>query len=166
MAATGFFCSFIVGAIIAGTGTIFIKPLALLLGATDTILPYAVRYLRFILLGAPFIISSLMLNNLLRFQASAFFGMIGMVSGAVLNIILDPLFIFGLGMGVEGASLATMLSQFVSCVLLFVVGNKSGQSVRIRLKNFKPNVHSYKEMVRGGLPSLFRQGFMSIATLL
>jgi Na+-driven multidrug efflux pump len=64
-------------------------------------------------------VSSSTLNNLLRYQGRAFFGMIGMVSGAALNILLDPIFIFGLRMGVTGASLATMISQTVCCVLLF-----------------------------------------------
>ncbi|GHU32250.1 MATE family efflux transporter [Spirochaetia bacterium] len=165
MAATGFFTAFIVGTVIALGGTLFLEPLARGLGATDTILPYAVDYLRFILLGAPFMVSSLMLNNLLRFQASAFFGMIGMASGAILNIGLDPLFIFVFHLGVKGASLATMLSQMLSCVLLFIIGCTGKKNVRIFPRNFAPSLRNYKEMVRGGSPSLFRQGLLSISTI-
>ncbi|MDR3343830.1 MAG: MATE family efflux transporter [Treponema sp.] len=166
MAATGFFTAFIIGIVITVTGTALLSPLARLLGATDTILPYSRRYLRFILLGAPFMVSSLMLNNLLRFQGNAFFGMIGMIGGAVLNIALDPLFIFVLHLGVTGASLATMISQTVSCILLFVVGCTGAKNVRILPQNFSPSFQHYKEMVRGGLPSLFRQGLLSLSTIL
>jgi len=166
MASTGFFTAFAAGLVIAAMGTLFMTPLAYALGSTDTILPYAKDYLRYILLGAPFMVSSLMLNNLLRFQGSAFFGMIGMVSGAVLNIGLDPLLIFKFQMGVKGAALATMLSQTVSFLLLLIVGCNGKGNVGIRLRNFTPSLFLYREMVRGGLPSLLRQGLQSVATIL
>ncbi len=164
MAATGFFSAFIMGAIIAVIGTIFIRHLSLSLGATETILPYSKEYMRFILAGMPFMTSSIVLNNLLRFQGSAFYGMIGMVSGAFLNIGLDPLFIFVFKMGVSGASLATMLSQMTSCVLLFL-GCMHGENVRIYPKNFLPRWSSYKEIIRGGTPSLLRQSLNSISVI-
>jgi putative MATE family efflux protein len=115
------------GVIICVLGQLFLEPLALLLGSTPTILPFAKAYLRGILFGAPFIAASLVLNNQLRFQGSAFYGMIGITSGAVLNIALDPLFIFTFGMGVRGAALATILSQFLSAafVLRFLTGEKA-----------------------------------------
>jgi putative MATE family efflux protein len=166
MAATGFFSVFIVGAAIAVSGTVFLSPLARMLGSTDTILPYALDYLRFILIGAPFMVSSLMLNNLLRYQGSAFFGMIGMVSGAVINIGLDPLFIFVFHLGVKGAALATMISQTASCVLLFVVSCAGGGNVRIFPRNFSPSPTKYKEILRGGSPSLLRQAVASLAAVL
>jgi putative MATE family efflux protein len=162
MAATGFFTAFLLGTMLAVFGTLFLDPLVRLLGATDTILPYGRAYLRFILLGAPFMICSLMQNNLLRFQGSSFWGMIGMVSGAVINCGLDPLFIFVLHMGTAGASLATMISQFISFSLLFVVSNKT-DNVRIRFRYFSPTRANYKEIIRGGLPSLARQGIASVA---
>jgi len=164
MAATGFFSALIAGGCIAVAGLVFAEPLARLLGSTDTILPHAIEYMRFILLGAPFMASSLMLNNLLRFQGSAFYGMIGMVTGAVLNIALDPMFIFVCDMGVAGAGLATMLSQAVSCILLLVGCTRKG-NVRIQAKNFAPSPQAYKEMLRGGSPSLFRQGLSSVAAI-
>jgi putative MATE family efflux protein len=166
MAATGFFTAFIIGAIVAAAGLNFLTPLVRFLGATDTSLPYALDYLRFILLGAPFMISSLMLNNLLRFQGSAFTGMIGMISGAALNIILDPLFIFVFHLGVMGASLATMISQIVSCMLLFIIGCTGKNNVRLLPLNFSPGIKTYREIVRGGIPSLLRQGLMGLATIL
>jgi putative MATE family efflux protein len=166
MAATGFFSAFIVGAVIAVFGTVFLTSLARLLGSTATVLPYARDYLRFILLGAPFMVASFMQNNLLRYQGSSFYGMIGMVCGAVINVGLDPLFIFGLGLGVKGAALATMLSQMVSCVLLFVVGSTRQGNVRILPRNFSPSIAKYQEILRGGSPSLLRQCVAGLAVIL
>jgi putative MATE family efflux protein len=166
MAATGFFSAFFIGVSITIFGTIFLSPLVRFFGSTDTILPYARDYVRFILLGAPFMVSSFMLNNLLRYQGSAFLGMIGMVSGAVINIGLDPLFIFVFHLGIMGASLATMLSQTASCVLLFIISYRGQGNVRILPRNFSPVLGHYKEIVRGGLPSLLRQGVASIAVVL
>jgi putative MATE family efflux protein len=165
MAATGFYSSFIAGALIAAVGLVFLTPMCVFLGATPTIMPYARQYLQFILLGAPFMTSSLTQNNILRFQGSSFYGMLGMTSGAVLNVGLDPLFIFGLDMGVRGASLATMLSQMVSCAILFFISCRQKGNIRIYLKNFSPSRNAYKEMLRGGAPSLLRQGVASIATI-
>jgi putative MATE family efflux protein len=164
MASTGFFTSFILGIVIAAIGIIFLTPLAKLLGSTETILPFALEYLLFILIGAPFAIASFMLNNLLRFQGSAFFGMIGMVSGAFLNIALAPLFIFVLGMGVSGAGLATMISQIASCALLFR-GCMRGGNIRISFRDFSPDAIIYKEMLRGGTPSLLRQSMIALGAL-
>ncbi|MDR2631223.1 MAG: MATE family efflux transporter [Spirochaetaceae bacterium] len=166
MAATGFFSAFILGLGIAVSGIIFLSPLARFLGSTNTILPYARDYLRFILLGAPFMVSSLMQNNLLRYQGRAFFGMIGMVSGAVLNIGLDPLFIFVFHLGIKGASLATMISQTLSCILLFVVGYTGRGNARILPGNFSPSLNKYKEIIRGGSPSLLRQSIAGFAAIL
>jgi putative MATE family efflux protein len=162
MAATGFYSAFIVGVILAVFGSLFLNPLVRLLGATDTILPYGKDYMRFILIGAPFMMCSLMQNNLLRYQGSSFNGMIGMVGGAVINMGLDPLFIFVFRWGTTGASLATMLSQIVSFSLLFM-GSTKKENVRIQFKYFTPSLSNYKEMIRGGLPSLVRQGIAAVS---
>ena len=110
MAATGFFTAFLVGMAIMLVGLLASEPLVYLLGSTETIAPYAQDYIRYLMPGVPFLISSLVLNNQLRFQGSAFYGMIGITSGALLNVALDPVFIFVLDMGVAGAALATSLS--------------------------------------------------------
>lgn len=164
MAATGFVSALIAGAIFGLVGLIFLDGLVGILGATPTIAPYARQYAMYILIGTPFMASSLVLNNQLRFQGSAFFGMIGMGVGAVLNIALDPLFIFVLDMGVSGAALATILSQIVSFCLL-LRGCTRGGNIAISLKNFSPSWARYKEIARGGMPSLFRQGLGSVATI-
>ena len=164
MAATGFFFAIIAGAVICVCGLLFLEPLAYLLGSTDTILPYAKSYLRIILIGAPWMTSSIVLNNQLRFQGSAAYGMVGISVGAVLNIALDPVLIFFFDMGIAGAALATIISQFVSFSILLRQCTKGG-NISIRLKNFVPSFHYLHLITQGGLPSLGRQGLASVATI-
>lgn len=164
MAATGFFSALIAGGVLAVVGLLFLEPLTRLLGATETILPYAKQYAGFILLGAPYMTASLVLNNQLRFQGSAFYAMIGIASGAVLNIALDPLFIFVLDMGIGGAALATILSQFVSFCLLWM-GCKRGGNLHIKLGNFTPTAAYFTQILKGGFPSFCRQSIASVATI-
>jgi len=164
MAANGFFLALLAGTAVLLLGQLFLTPLTRLLGSTETILPYARSYLRIILIGAPWMTASLVLNNLLRFQGSAVYGMVGITVGAVLNIALDPLLIFGLGLGVSGAAIATIFSQFVSfCVLLIQCAR--GGNLRIRPSRFHPTPVYVTEIVRGGLPSLARQGLGSIGAI-
>lgn len=164
MASIGFFSALIAGAVLAVLGLVFIEPLAMLLGSTKTILPYAVDYLKYILIGAPYMTASLVLNNQLRFQGNAMYGMVGIVVGAVVNIVLDPVLIFICGMGISGAALATIISQFISFVILLWVSQR-GPGIHISLQrlHFSPNF--LKEIVRGGFPSLCRQGLGSVATI-
>lgn len=162
MAATGFFLAFICGIVFAVLGLIFLDPLAIFLGSTETILPYTREYLRIILLGTPFMMSSFVLNNQLRFQGSASYAMIGIVAGGVVNIVLDPVFIFIFKMGVAGAALATVISQFISFIILYLVSLRGG-NIRIHLRNFKPTPENIIEIARGGFPSLCRQGLASVA---
>ncbi|MCM1416659.1 MAG: MATE family efflux transporter [bacterium] len=164
MASVGFFTSFFAGVVIMLGCILFIKPLSYALGSTPTILPYTMSYLRIILFGAPAMTASLVLNNQMRFQGSAFYAMIGIVSGAVINIVLDPLLIFLCGMGVAGAAMATTVSQYLSFLFLLVMVRKDG-SIRIGLRSFKPSIHFYQEIIRGGIPALFRQGLASVATI-
>lgn len=164
MAATGFFSSLAVGLLICIAGHIFLEPLARFLGATPTILPYAKDYMGIILLGAPWMTASMVLNNQLRFEGAAFYGMIGIASGAVLNIALDPIFIFSMKMGISGAALATVISQFISFCLLLIGTMRSG-NLRIRISRFKLKPSYYYMIFRGGLPSLARQGLASVATI-
>jgi len=164
MAATGVVYALLAGTVIMVLGQIFLAPLARILGSTETILPYAKDYLRFILFGAPFITASFVLNNQLRFQGSAMHGMVGIVSGAILNVGLDPLFIFALKMGVGGAALATIISQFISFCLLLAGTNRSG-NLAIRLRNVRFRWDYFVLICKGGAPSLFRQSLSSLATI-
>lgn len=164
MASNGFFWSMAFGLVITVVGLLFCRPFAFMLGATESCVDHTVSYMSFILLGAPIMTSSIVLNNQTRFQGNAFYAMIGIVSGAVVNIILDPLFMFTLNMGVGGAALATIISQTISFVLLFIGTERSG-GIKIRVKNFKPNFVYMKEIFRGGFPSLCRQGLSSVAVI-
>ena len=164
MASAGFFSSLFLGGALGLVGILRLVPLAALLGATPTIIPHAIDYLFYILLGAPLICASFTLNNLLRFQGSALHGMFGMLTGAVLNIGLDPLFIFGLGLGVSGASLATLVSQAAGFFLLLAASGRRG-NISPEFRLFSPSPAAYREMARGGFPSLCRQGLASAASL-
>ena len=164
MASTGFFLSLFTGLAICVLGEIFLSPLATFLGSSPTILPYAKEYLSVILLGAPWMTASLVLNNQLRFQGNAIYGTIGIVSGAVLNIGLDPLLMFVFDMGVAGAAWATIISQFASfCLLLY--GCTRGGNIPIRFSRFRRDWRYVQLIIQGGLPSLARQSLASIATI-
>ncbi|MBR2890722.1 MAG: MATE family efflux transporter [Oscillospiraceae bacterium] len=164
MAATGFFSALATGTLICVIGQLFLDELAYLLGSTETILPYTRDYLRVILIGAPWMTASLVLNNQLRFQGGATYAMVGITTGAVLNIILDPIMIFWMGLGVAGAGWATIISQFVSFCLL-LLGCSRGGNISISPRNFRFDLHYYKMIFRGGLPSLSRQSLASFATI-
>jgi len=166
MAATGFFSAFAIGTVICLLGQLFLEPLCWLLGSTQTILPHAKAYMRAILFGAPWMTASYVVNNQLRFQGGAMYAMVGITTGAVLNIALDPLMILPqyLNLGVSGAGWATIISQLVSfCILL--LGTTRGTNIRIRLKNFRFRLHYYRWIFKGGLPSLARQCLSSLATV-
>ena len=161
-----FFTGALIGLVIAALGVLNLHAVVMFLGATETIAPYAEDYAFYIFLAAPFMTCSFIMNNLLRFQGKAFFAMFGITIGGLLNIALDPLFIFTLGMGTGGAALATGLSQFISfCILLFMC-NFRKDCISIRLRNFKPTLAIYRQILYGGFPSLGRQGITSVATIL
>ena len=164
MAANGFFAALATGVLICVLGLIFLEPLAYLLGSTDTILPYTKEYLGVILIGAPWMTASLVLNNQLRFQGSAIYAMIGIISGAVLNIGLDPLLILVCDLGVAGAGWATIISQLVSFIVLFI-GCRRGSNIRISIKNIRFSWNYIWQIIKGGLPSLARQSLASLATI-
>lgn len=165
MAATGFLSSMGIGAIAAIIGLFFLSPLSRMMGATPDIVPQANDYLLFILIGTPFMMSSLTLNNQLRLQGNARYAMVGLTTGAVLNIFLDALFIYYLDMGVMGASLATCISQMTGWFVLLMVTEMSG-NVHIRFRNFSPSWQSYKDIFKGGNPSLARHFFVCVSTIL
>lgn len=161
---TGFFCCFGVGMVIAVVGLLFMEDLARLLGATETILPHACGYMQYILIGTPFMAASLTLNNQLRFQGSPKNGMFGIMAGALINIVLDPIFIFALDMGTAGAGLATMLSQFCSfCILLY--GCTRGGNLPIRFRDFALTRAAAWEILRTGFPSMARQLLSATAAI-
>ena len=165
-ASTSFFTALVFGVVLAVAGLGTLPHFMMLLGSTETILPHACAYARPILIAAPLMISSLVMNNILRYEGKASFAMIGLVTGGLLNIALDPLFIFGLGMGTAGAGLATALSQTISfCILLsmFLRGKTVSQ---FRLSAVTREARDFGRILLGGAPSFGRQGLNSIGGML
>ena len=165
-ASTSFFTALTFGAVLAVLGLAALPDFMMLLGSTDTILPHACAYARPILIAAPLMMSSLVMNNILRYEGKASFAMIGLVTGGVLNIVLDPVFIFGLGMGTGGAGTATALSQSISfCILLsmFLRGKTVSQ---FRLSAVTREARDFGRILLGGAPSFGRQGLNSIGGML
>ena len=165
-ASTGFFTAFIAGIIIAALGLSCIDPLVRFLGATETIAPYACDYATYIFYAAPFIMCSFVMNSLLRFEGLAVFGMVGITTGGILNMILDPILIFGLNLGTAGAAIATAISQFVSFCILLAMTTLRPEALTIHPKHFKPTAAMYGRIFYNGFPSLGRQGIASIATII
>lgn len=166
VASTAFYFSLLAGSILAIFGLFFLNDLIMLLGATSTIFPYAHSYGLFILIGAPYMAAAFTLNNLLRSQGNAFKSMIGITIGAVLNIILDPIFIFGFNMETSGAALATIISQLVSFIILFNMINDKDSLIRIRFKDIRLSANILGEIIRVGLPAFYRQGLASLSSVL
>lgn len=161
---TALFTGFGAGIILAVIGIFFSRGIAEILGATATTIDLAGDYLKYILLGSPFILGSFILNNHLRYQGSAVYSMFGIVSGSLLNIALDPLFIFKFNLGVKGAAIATVISQITGFVIL-VIGTFQSGNIRISLKAFKPDKEIYFSIFKNGLPSLARQGINTVGTI-
>lgn len=164
MAATGFFSAVILGMVIGTLGLIFTEPMLTLFGATKTIMPEAKKYVIYILIATPFIMGAFVLNNIMRLQGNAKMAVIGIASGAVLNVVLDPIMISTMKMGTAGAGLATGISQLLSFALLLFLSGKRG-GIKIKWKNFCFKWRSYKEIIAGGIPSLARQGLNSLASI-
>lgn len=164
-ASTSFVSSLVVGAVIMVLGFLFLNPLMRLLGSTDTILPYARTYASFILLAAPFMASSCVMNNILRYEGRAALAMVGLTSGGILNIFGDWLLMEGFGLGVMGAGLATAVSQIISfCILLFMFLSGKTES-KFALKWVTKDIGDVVMICKTGLPSLMRQGLTSVSTM-
>lgn len=167
MAATGFVYAIVTGVAIAAVGLMSLRTLSLWLGSTATVLPYTEQYMAIILIGTPFQIASFTLNSQLRMQGNTRHAMWGIVSGAVLNVLLDPLLIFGCSLGLRGAALATVIGQAVSFLILYIMCNRRGATcVGIHLTKFSLRWHYVREIIYGGSPSLSRQGLASISVVL
>ncbi|MBE6587324.1 MAG: MATE family efflux transporter [Ruminococcaceae bacterium] len=164
-ASTGFFYAILCGLLIMSAGLILLEPLMRLLGSTDTILPYAMAYGRWILIAAPAMTASCVLNNILRYEGKAALAMIGLTTGGILNMAMDPLFIFALDMGISGAGLATALSQYISFgILLSVFLFRKTQST-ISFRFISREAGTLWNIILTGLPSLARQGLNSVSTM-
>ncbi|MCR4782620.1 MAG: MATE family efflux transporter [Lachnospiraceae bacterium] len=164
--ASAFFLCIFLSTLLAVVCFIFMKPLLLFMGSTKTILPYAISYAIFIFLSGPFLSASCTMNNILRYEGKAFYAMIGLMTGGVINMIMDPIFMFGFGMGVWGAGLSTLISQIISFfILLYMI--MSGKTVtRFSPKLISKERRVYTQILKVGFPSMCRQGLNAISTLL
>lgn len=164
-ASFGFFAALACGVAIMVLGLVFLEPLMLLLGSTKTILPHAKDYGFWILIAAPAMTTSCVLNNILRYEGKATLAMVGLTTGGILNMILDPILIFNCHMDISGAGLATAISQYISFGILFSMfllkKTQSRISVRLLTKEFR----ILWDIILTGLPSLARQGLNSMSTM-
>jgi putative MATE family efflux protein len=165
-ASVAFFTSFIVGLFITILGNVFSTSFMKIVGASESVLPYARAYAKYIFFGAPFMCASFVLNNILRSEGKAFFSMIALTTGGILNIILDPIFIFLLKMGISGAAIATLISQTISFFILLSWFLRRKAICLISLRLISNQITTLKNVVITGLPSLSRQGLASVATIL
>ena len=162
----GVITAFLTGVVLAALGLSSLDWLVRFLGATETIAPYAKAYATYIFYATHFMMSSFVMNNLLRFQGLAMYGMVGITTGGILNMILDPILIFGLNLGTAGAAIATGISQTVSFTILLIMCNTRPGAISISLRRFRPTLRMYGRILYNGLPSLGRQGIASVATVM
>ena len=163
---TSFFMAFIIGIIFAVFGLIFIKPLVDIFGADENCRTYAIQYGTYIFIASPFMIISYLLNQCLRSEGSPTFAMIGIGLGGILNCFLDPIFIFSLGLGVKGASIATAISKVISCLILLYPYVLKKSKISLSIKYFKLKAEDVKEVSAIGSTSLLRTGCNVLASTL
>lgn len=162
---TAFFSALGIGGLLLVVGVTFLIPFMRLLGSTETILPYAKDYGGIILFGAPFMAASFVMNTNLRSEGNASLGMRGIVVGSLLNVILDPILIFVVGLGIKGAAIATVFSQIVSFSILLSFFLKKRSTLQLSISNFRAKRWIYSEVFTTGMPALYRQGMASVSMI-
>ncbi len=163
---TGFFMALLLGAVVGLVSLLTLDSLVFVLGSTETIAPYAKTYIFWIILAAPFQTASLTMNNLLRYEGRAKLGMVGLMTGAILNIGGDALLIFVCKMGIAGAAISTAVSQLISFAILVAMFISGKTQTRIRLKAVDLGLETVGNIVATGFPSMLRQALNSVATIL
>lgn len=166
MASTGFFTAIIFGVLLALFGIINLDALMKALGSSDSILPLAKNYAKYILIAAPVMCASFVLNNILRSEGKARFAMMGIASGSIINIFLDPILIFKFDMGISGAAIATMVSQMISFLILLSSVLRGVTISKLNIKYMSKKFSTYCLIIKTGLPSFTRQGLASVSTVL
>ena len=165
-ASTAFFFAMGAGCLIAVISFIFLDKLVMGLGSTATIAPYAKQYIMYVLIATPFMSASFTMNNVLRYEGKAAIGMIGLLAGSILNIVGDPILMFGFHMGVAGAGLSTCISQITSFCILLSMFLRGRTTCRLSIRNVQVGNDLLLRICAAGLPSLLRQGLGSIATII
>lgn len=163
-ASSGLFLSFCISLVLMIAGLVFLEPLMILLGSTDTILVEAMNYGRFIFLAAPAMVMSCVCNNILRYEGRAVYAMVGLTFGGILNMMLDPILIFVFHLGISGAGIATMVAQYLSLFILLIPFFRNRTASRLRLSYISRNIDTFINIIVTGSPSLARQGLNSIST--
>ena len=166
LGSSSFYIAMFLGIILSILSLIFISPLMELLGATPTNIDYAIGYAKYIIYGYPIMIGSFVLNNILRSEGKSLLSMIGLTTGGILNIILDPIFINGLDMGISGAAIATIISQAISFIILLSMFLTKKSIITLSPKYITKESWVYIDVLKVGFPSLCRQGLASLATIL
>ena len=163
---SAFFIAFGLGLLLTVVGITFMGPMVDLLGATETCRAFSIDYATYVLLAAPFMASSFVMNQCLRSEGSATLSMIGMGFGGILNCVLDPIFIFGLDMGVAGASLATAISKLVSFAILIFPYITRRSLLHLSIRNFRPTVNILTQIITVGSSSMFRSLLAVVAGIM
>ena len=162
-ASTAFYTTLVVGIFFAVTGNIFIKPVLRIFGATDSIMDRAVIYGRIIIGGSVFQILNMCMNNMLRAEGASEYSSRGMIIGAVLNMALDPLYMFVFKLGLAGAAAATITAQAVSTIYLLRYFLFSKGILTLSIRNFSPTGTMYSQIMAIGTPTFIRQLLTSAA---
>ena len=165
VASTSFFSALFLSTIVAIICFLNLDFVVKIFGSTETIAPYAKTYISFILAAAPFVVTSFTMNNILRYEGKAALGTAGMMTGAILNIVCDPIFMFVLKMGIAGAGLSTALSQFVSFSILLSMFLRRKTETRLSIRIFTKDIKVLGNIMATGVPSLLRQALGSLATI-
>lgn len=165
-ASTSFYLSLLCGGVIAALGLIFQIPLMRLLGSTDSILPYAKTYSTYILIAAPAMASSCVMNNILRYEGKAAYAMIGLTSGGLLNIAGDWLLIQVCDMGIAGAGISTAVSQYIGALILLIPYLAGKVQSHFSPRYITRDIKDVWNIVSVGMPSMMRQGLNSISVML
>lgn len=166
VATTTFFTGLVIISLLAAAAYVFVSPLVMLLGATENAKQYSMDYARFILMAAPFTAGEVILSRILRAEGSSRFAMVGMVSGCVINLFLDPIFISVLGMEVAGAAIATAISKVISFCILLTPYLRGKTLIEFKLRFFAPCAEIYKEVARMGIPAFLRSSMLSLSNVI
>ena len=166
IASTGIVCAVGLGVILSLVSFPLMDPIIRFLGSTETIAPYARQYITYILIAAPAMTGGYTLNNLLRYEGKASLGMVGLMTGAILNIALDPLLMFVLDLGIAGAAIATAFSQIVSFLVLLSMFLRGKTSLRLSVRKADLRLRTVGDIATTGMPSMLRQVLNSVATIL
>lgn len=166
VASTALYGSVLIGAIIIIFATIFLKPILYFLGATDTIMPYALTYARIYIISCIFNVFNVTMNNIVSSEGAAKTTMCALLLGAVMNIGLDPIFIYVLNMGVAGAAIATAISQFISTLVYLSYALRKKSAFTFSVKEFCPTKQILAEILKIGVPTLTFQLLTSLSIAL